>query len=204
MTKASLATIAASGTGAAGVGGYYSYQALFNKPITLLSRIQSSLEKHKKILSSGDTEWSSWIEVYKSSENKISGIDANGLERWCETTLKSSDGTKLDSASTWCVINTRTLSEEISATSKVTLLPLEGDSSDAWGKAWDFYDENKTQLSLAIADSTFTTEATDKSKGTEALKKWCSGLLNKRMYESLGSEVKVRDKVEKWCSSNPS
>ncbi|AEW45440.1 hypothetical protein MHC_02890 [Mycoplasma haemocanis str. Illinois] len=203
MTKTSLVVISSLGTGAVGVGGYYSYHSLLNKPNTLLSRIQFSLEKHKKILSSGDKEWSGWTEVYKaSSENKISGIDSDGLSKWCETILKSVDETKLDLASTWCVINTRTLLEEISSTSKTALLPLKGDNADAWGKAWEFYDKNKTQFGLAIEDSTFKQEATDKAKGTEALKKWCSGLLNKKMYEPLGSEVKAREKVEKWCSSN--
>ncbi|AEG73108.1 hypothetical protein MHF_0844 [Mycoplasma haemofelis Ohio2] len=202
MSKAMFAAAAASGTGALGVGGYYSYQAIKGEP-TLLSKLESSLQNHQKILSVGDAEWSSWSEVYKASkQNKIPEVTHSELPRWCETTLKSHDKSKLDLASAWCVINARSLAEEIKATSSASLLSLEGDNTTAWEGAWDFYNQNKNTGGLEISDATFKASDSNKTQGGSALKKWCSDLLSKKMYEPL--EVKAKERAEKWCSSHAS
>ncbi|AEW45475.1 hypothetical protein MHC_03075 [Mycoplasma haemocanis str. Illinois] len=201
MSKIIFAVVV-SGTGVLGVGGYYSYRAIKGER-TLLSKLESSLQKHQKILSAGDVEWSSWSEVYKvSTKNKIPEVTHSNLSKWCETTLKGSDESKLDLASRWCVINTRSLSEEIKSTSSASLLPLDGDNTSAWEGAWESYNKSKGTSGLEIDDTTFKASNSDKTKGGPALKKWCSDLLSKKMYELL--ELKAREKAEKWCFSSSS
>ncbi|CBY92885.1 hypothetical protein HF1_08770 [Mycoplasma haemofelis str. Langford 1] len=197
-SKTALASLSALGAGTAATGGVLGHR-YFSKD-SLLSKLQRQLKdsSHRKILTSKDDPiWNSWKEFY-GAETKapISGINKENLSQWCEDSLAGKDESKLTLVSKWCVVNTRSVKEELQANS-ITFLEEE---SSGWEGAWETY--NKDKASLEIEDAAFKgTNATQKQQGGSALKKWCETYLSKKMYEFFEGG-KSYEKVAKWCSKS--
>ncbi|CBY92928.1 hypothetical protein HF1_09200 [Mycoplasma haemofelis str. Langford 1] len=190
-SKLALASLSALGAGTVATGGAL---YLSSKKDSLLSKLHEKLKdkEHMKILSSKeDSIWSSWKEFYGlEKEALIYGIDKGSLPEWCEKSLLGNDESKLDLASRWCVVNTRSIKEELESGSKEIL----GDSAN-WESEWESYNTKKGDL--GIEDDSFK-GVTQKDKGGPALKAWCTTSLSKRMYEFFEGG-KGYEKVSKWC-----
>ncbi|CBY93395.1 hypothetical protein HF1_13870 [Mycoplasma haemofelis str. Langford 1] len=189
---------AAAGTGMAGLGGYY----FLSTGDTIGSSLKSSIESHKKILFlKGDKEWTEWKEVYgAATSGQIDKVTKEGLAEWCEATLKlsSKDKKNYDLASKWCVVNTRTVKEELRL-GGTTLLEVQ--PSDAkWQNAWNHHNTKKDQnTSLSIGDSKIIGSGINAASGATSFHEWCTTRYSWNMYK-LGASSDL-EKVKMWCSS---
>ncbi|AEW45315.1 hypothetical protein MHC_02245 [Mycoplasma haemocanis str. Illinois] len=112
--------------------------------------------------------------------------------------MVSRDDSSFELVKRWCVINKRSLKEEVLASNR-KIIPISGSDVDSqWKQAWTSYSTNKGTLD--IKDSTFNSKSQNsEATGGPALKKWCEDRSTQFMYEYLG-EDKGYDKYYSWCT----
>ncbi|AEW45575.1 hypothetical protein MHC_03575 [Mycoplasma haemocanis str. Illinois] len=195
-SKVALASLSVLGAGTVAVGGVLGHKYLSKS--SLLSKLEEKLKNssHKKILNSKiDSIWNSWKEFY-GVETPIPGISKEQLPQWCEDSLAGRDESKFDLVFKWCVVNVRSVREELKANSKEIW------EEGGWEKAWETYNQGKA--GGEIEDETFKkVNATQKQQGGPALKTWCETYLSKKMYEFFEGG-KSYEKVAKWCVKSSS